>query len=204
MNKPLCTKCGAHPASWSEKDQWWEFCSSCKKEAYVKNVLPNRLSEAGIPYKDIRFSSFNKEKITALKEASNKFHTNIMMKGESFTGKTSLLCAIVNEILSNDISQKVSVRFFNTFDLMFLFKEEYIAWGVVERCKACTILILDDLVNQYNNTEYKYLYTILNHRNNEGLTTHSSTNMDIQDARLVSRLLRDGGLEVEISKNIWK
>ena len=66
-------------------------------------------------------------------------------------------------------------------------------------CTPNDILVFDDIVSSYTDDEYKFLYSVLNHRNNEMKTTHSSTNSSEMESRLKSRLIRDGGLEISLS-----
>lgn len=198
---PICPKCNKNLCYWNAKKQWWEFCKECQNSSISKEDL-NRLKKAsGIPeaYMSASLSMFRQDVVETIRNNSNDFHKNIMLIGESFVGKTTFLAAIANTIIEHYKFKSPKILFINIFELIENIKSRTSYYEWMDSCKNCDVLILDDVVSVYSDDEYKFLYSVLNHRNNEMKTTHSSTNTSELDSRLKSRLIRDGGLEISLS-----
>ena len=198
---PICPKCNKNLCYWNAKKQWWEFCKECQASSISCDDI-NRLKKAyGIPeaYLNASLDMFRPDVVEAIRANSNNFHKNIMLTGESFVGKTTFLAAIVNSIVEQYKFKSPNILFVNVFELMETIKNKTLYFDSLDSCKKCDILVFDDIVSSYTDNEYKFLYSVLNHRNNEMKTTHSSTNSSEMESRLKSRLIRDGGLEITLS-----
>lgn len=189
-----------------------EKCSCGKNDAILENGMytlcyecrnkllsvSSYLNSANIPYNAQKFSldNFDSEKVKKIFQLTNKLRTNIILSGESYCGKTTLLCSLYKFVVER-AKNKPSGLFVNVPSLIYNTVYE------IKDLVQPDILILDDYINATNEKAYWLLYNSLNLRAEKEKVTWTSTNLtDIKDSRLKSRLLRMGGNWINVTKDI--
>lgn len=139
----------------------------------------------------------------------------LFINGPIGSGKTHLVSAIYNELTAHD----VNVEFFVVPDLLEQGKadmfDEKGGKDVFGRAKKAKVLILDDLgAHNYTTWTINQLYSLINYRLNNMLTTIITTNLDLEDIddrldeRIGSRILElckvynlDVDMDIRYKKN---
>lgn len=190
----LCS-CGVNEAIWDSKSRFYILCKECQQKERLLTVIAKK-EEAGIPsaYLKYTFADFNESKVDRLTKLTDNFKKNVVLTGKSYIGKTAFASAIASYILSI-ASREISVKFLLVPQLM-VSKEDLFSYY------SCDLLILDDFIEFKTDELYWSIYNLLAHRANEGLITLTTTNLeDISDSRLKSRLLREGGVWLNVDKS---
>lgn len=139
---------------------------------------------------------------------------NLLLMGPTGTGKTHLSTAIANEVIRQgfdvlyDSTQNI-LRAFETdqFHREDLRRERGVAYEPQgDKYLTCDLLILDDLGAEFTNSfTVSVLYNLLNTRQNAGLSTILSTNLDIAgltrryEDRIYSRLIGSDFIVLQFS-----
>lgn len=119
----------------------------------------------------------------------------LLIEGPVGSGKTHLACGIYNELASKG----VETEFFVVPDFLEQSKEDMFSFGegkgVFNRAKKVKVLILDDLgAHNYTAWSVNQLYSLINYRLNNELTTVITTNLTLSeidtllDQRIASRI----------------
>ncbi len=127
---------------------------------------------------------------------SNKYVKGLFITGPIGSGKTHLVSAIYNQ-LKND---NVDIEFFVVPDLLEQGKADMFnengSRDVFAKAKKAKVLILDDLgAHNYTPWIINQLYSLINYRLNNMLTTIFTTNLNLEDIdvrldeRIASRIL---------------
>lgn len=148
----------------------------------------------------------------------NKETKGLFITGPIGSGKTQLVSGIYNELKR----QGKEVLFFVVPDLLEQGKADLFVEGkgrdVFAKAKKAEVLILDDLgAHNYTPWTINQLFTLINHRLNNGLLTIITTNLNLEDIdhrldeRIASRILElcnsyvlEVDQDIRYKKNILK
>ena len=131
----------------------------------------------------------------------HKFRGNILLSGQTGTGKTHIYTAIAREVINlgydviydsvqNIIADFEDDKFRRSYNSEELKAEKYL---------ECDLLIIDDLGTEFSNqVTISCIYNLLNTRHNKGLATIISTNLTSEELarkyedRIYSRIVGAG------------
>ncbi|MBO5315455.1 MAG: ATP-binding protein [Clostridia bacterium] len=186
---------------------------SCLKEELIKatiassgigNLIEKQSFdnfELGIYEKDERIYKRMKNNLEVAKRFVENFRTepgNLLFVGKTGTGKTHLSTAIAREIIKSgfDVIYDTTQNIMSDFETD-RFKNAYSqAEPLAEKYLKCDLLIMDDLGTEFATPfTVSCIYNLINTRQNRGLSTIISTNLDQQELlsryedRIYSRLI---------------
>lgn len=111
------------------------------------------------------------EKILGLKKS-----TNLIMSGTTGTGKTHLLCALVDKALMSG-KKAYFANFYELTDLKIHNKEQY------KKLLSIDILAIDEVGASDSNYKGDLLFEIIDKRYGEGLPTYLATNLNDKELK---------------------
>ena len=182
-----------------------KHCSCLKKE--ISKIL---IKNSGFPklnkFSDSNFEIFsNKEEIKKIYSLMEKWCKKdsekklVYLLGNTGTGKTYLTSCMASEFISQGKIVYLTTAFnlsqdFLKFHRSFDDKQKA---NVFENYLETEVLFIDDLGTEpiYNNVSREYLYLLVNERNNKGLRTIITSNLepidlrDKYDERIFSRIM---------------
>lgn len=138
------------------------------------------------------------------KEIRNTKHNSIALLGQPGSGKTHLGSAISNNLMTDG----VPVVYVLYTEIMPKLKQSYMdaenynkEFG---RLKNACVLFLDDLFKEYSEADIKYVFELVNHRNNKHLpmiissekTMNEILNIDIGTGRRILEMCRNHTVEL--------
>ncbi len=165
---------------------------------YPGNQWPT--AGGGKSYLDLAKAAFVKTKACCEAVVKGGCRRGILLQGNVGSGKTHLAAAAVNYLLEQhrDVYFLIASELFEELKKSFDGDEETKskAWRLQQKVKRTETLIIDDLgSHNFSDWTRSVLFTILNYRMNEELTTIITTNMNGEqlrenlDNRLISRLI---------------
>lgn len=165
---------------------------------YPGNQRPT--AGSGQSYLELARAAFAKTKACCEAVVKGGCRRGVLLQGNVGSGKTHLAAAAVNYLLEQhrDVYFLIASDFFEELKSSFDADEETKskAWRLQQKVKKVPFLVIDDL-GSHNFSEWvrSVLFTILNYRINEELTTIITTNLNGEqlrenlDSRLISRLV---------------
>ncbi len=201
---PLCRDTGYVGGS--------KVCSCLKEELIKATIASSGIGnliekqsfdnfELGIYEKDERIYKRMKNNLEVAKRFVENFRTepgNLLFVGKTGTGKTHLSTAIAREIIKSgfDVIYDTTQNIMSDFETD-RFKNAYSqAESLAEKYLKCDLLIMDDLGTEFATPfTVSCIYNLINTRQNRGLSTIISTNLDQQELlsryedRIYSRLI---------------
>lgn len=175
-----------------------EPCSNCEDDMkrWIKNSnIPLRFLNAS--FENFKTTPESSKMVSDL--AAYKFDRNIVMLGQTGTGKTHLACALMNKC--RDYAGAYYVQFYRLGDLKI--HDFNLFTSVVKR----SFLVIDEFGVSDNDFKSNMLYEVINDRYNMGLPTMIISNLtagafkqSISDA-LYSRLKGDALSIVSIGED---
>lgn len=201
---PLCRDTGYVGGS--------KVCSCLKEELIKATIASSGIGnliekqsfdnfELGIYEKDERIYKRMKNNLEVAKRFVENFRTepgNLLFVGKTGTGKTHLSTAIAREIIKSgfDVIYDTTQNIMSDFETD-RFKNAYSqAEPLAEKYLKCDLLIMDDLGTEFVTPfTVSCIYNLINTRQNRGLSTIISTNLDQQELlsryedRIYSRLI---------------
>ncbi|MBO5010580.1 MAG: ATP-binding protein [Clostridia bacterium] len=201
---PLCRDTGYVGGS--------KVCSCLKEELIKATIASSGIGnliekqsfdnfELGIYEKDERIYKRMKNNLEVAKRFVENFRTepgNLLFVGKTGTGKTHLSTAIAREIIKSgfDVIYDTTQNIMSDFETD-RFKNAYSqAEPLAEKYLKCDLLIMDDLGTEFATPfTVSCIYNLINTRQNRGLSTIISTNLDQQELlsryedRIYSRLI---------------
>lgn len=189
-----------------------KVCSCLKEELIKATIASSRIGnliekqsfdnfELGIYEKDERIYKRMKNNLEVAKRFVENFRTepgNLLFVGKTGTGKTHLSTAIAREIIKSgfDVIYDTTQNIMSDFETD-RFKNAYSqAEPLAEKYLKCDLLIMDDLGTEFATPfTVSCIYNLINTRQNRGLSTIISTNLDQQELlsryedRIYSRLI---------------
>ncbi len=177
------------------------FCKTCGDTGYVNNAmcscLLNELSKLLLKESQIVNPAYtfelaeesdkhNLSVYKAAKEITLAGSKNLLLTGNTGTGKTYLITACANLA----ISVNKSALFFTAYNLNSMFLEAHLSdfrirQSLLDALTDTDILIIDDLGTEivYKNVTAEYLFAVLNERIARRKQTFISTNLTLADIR---------------------
>lgn len=204
----ILQKLGVHPS----KLQPQFHCKACQDRGFVDGKMCKCLQaeflqllgeSSNVANKGYTFQASteqNPKNAIVYKKAQKAMDDgkNLLLLGNTGTGKTYLVCACVNHA----VAQGKTALFTTAYSLNSLFLECHIGnaetrQAVMESLMEVDVLAIDDLgtENVYKNVTAEYLFSLVNERMFRGKQTVVSTNLTLQsirnryDERLFSRLV---------------
>lgn len=188
-------------------------CPHCNDAGYVNGAICSCLqqeicklitAESNVIDGEFTFENStetNKHNIAVHKSARKicaEAHGNLLLVGNTGSGKTYLLSACVNEV----IKQNRSVLFTTAYALNTMFLDAHLSdyktsQSILDTLTDADVLAIDDLGTEiaYKNVTAEYLFAVINERIARKKQTFVSTNLsltalrDRYDERLFSRLV---------------
>lgn len=164
-----------------------EMCS-CLKEAFNRllteqsNVINNTFTFANS-------TEANKHNVAVYKKAKETIEQgdkNLLLTGNTGTGKTYLVTACAN--LATSLNR--SALFYTAYNLNTLFLDAHLSdfqtkQSILDTLTDADLLIIDDLGTEitYKNVTAEYLFAVVNERIAAGKQTLISTNLTLTDLR---------------------
>lgn len=193
LPKYNCTKCN---------DTGYIGKAACKcLVTEIRNLLltTSNIIDTNCTFDNLTDSNaHNTAVIKKAKEVSKSAKGNLLIIGNTGTGKTSLMLACANLAINLD----KSVLFYTAYNLNSLFLESHLSDlklknDILNTLTDTDILIIDDLGTEiiYKNVTAEYLFAVINERIARGKQTFVSTNLtlldirDRYDERIFSRLV---------------
>lgn len=201
-------KCGAElktiikKHNLTEKDLQPKYhCSLCNDTGYVHNVmcscLKSELCKVLTAESNVINSSFtfenstekdkhNKAVYKKAEEVCRQEKRNLLLTGNTGSGKTYLLTACANYAIANSRS----VLFVTAYALNNMFMDAHLSdnatkLSVLDTITDVDVLAIDDLGTEivYKNVTAEYLFAVINERIARGKQTFVSTNLTLADIR---------------------
>ena len=176
-------------------------CHNCNDTGYVDGKICSCMNnemrklivaESNVFNRDYTFANStetNKHNLAVFKkarEACQDGKTNILLTGNTGSGKTYLLTACANLSIENS----KSVLFVTAYTLNGMFLNAHLSdvesrQAIVDNLVEVDVLLVDDLgtENVYKNVTAEYFFAVLNERIARGKQTFISTNLTLADIR---------------------
>ena len=176
-------------------------CSKCQDTGYVNGAPCSCLQEeirklivlgSNVINKNFTFANtkeMNKHNLAVYKKARQVCldgKTNILLTGNTGSGKTYLLTACANLCMEHNLS----VLFVTAYSLNSSFLEAHLnnfesRQATLDNLVDVDVLLIDDLGTEtvYKNVSAEYLFAVINERIARGKQTFISTNLTLTDLR---------------------
>lgn len=175
-------------------------CKYCGDTGYVANkpcrCLTQEIHTIIVENSDVGNTSYtfensretDKHNLAVYKKAANAVANgqNVLLTGNTGSGKTYLLCACANAA----VEQNKSTMFLTAFALNSMFLESHLSnvaekQAILNRLTSADVLAIDDLGTEpvQRNVTAEYLFFMLNERIQRKKQTFISTNLTLADIR---------------------
>ena len=161
--------------------QCWEISVNNANARVIVDIVSLKI-QANIPkiFRNATFSNYSPtesrqhralDEILAISES-----TNLVLSGTTGTGKTHLLCALIDKALMSGKSAYY-VNFYELTDLKIHDKEQY------KKLLSIDILAIDEVGASDSNYKGDLLFEIIDKRYGEGVPTYLATNLNDKELK---------------------
>ncbi len=173
-------------------------CTCLLDEVYKMLVKQSNVINSAYTFENNTETDKNNKKMYSLAKMACEQGQNILLLGQTGTGKTYLITACANLALAKG----KSVLFTTAYNLSNSFLQAHVAeletrQAILDSLSEVEVLVIDDLGTEksYKNVTADYLFAVINERIAQSKQTFISTNYTLQqirdkyDERLFSRLI---------------
>ena len=204
---PLCKNTG-----WIEdtKRNLYLECKCVKEKRAIELLIKTGLSNEQLKTSFTTFEAWNKS-IKSMKEVATSYYlafdkikdtdnNSLALLGESGSGKTHLISALINNFVTN---KNIDIAYISYIDTLIELKQNVlnseVYQGKVNKYKKSQILVIDDLFKGgYTDSDIRIMLEIINYRYSSKLPMMISSELFINDLIKIDKAL--GGRIAERTK----